>query len=72
MEVLIGILCFILGFVMKIFIFRTKPIGILKVDESDPEDGPYLFLELEVNPNVIKQARTVTLKVDTKNYISQN
>jgi hypothetical protein len=71
MEVLIGISCFILGCVVTRFIFRTKPIGTLKVDESDPEDGPYLFLELSTNPNAIKQKQYVTLKVDTKSYISQ-
>ena len=49
---------------------KRKPIGTLRVDSSDP-DGPYLFLELATDPNVIKKEKYVLLKVDTRSYISQ-
>ena len=49
---------------------KRKPIGTLRVDSSDP-DGPYLFLELETDPDFIKKEKYVLLKVDTKSYISQ-
>ena len=71
MEVLIGISCFILGCIITRFIFRAKPIGTLVVDESDPEDGPYLFLESRAHPQVIKNMKHVVLNVDVRNYISQ-
>lgn len=51
---------------------KEKPIGSLCVDDSDPDDGPYLFLEFEPdqNPGVIMRKTHVTLKVEKKNYIS--
>jgi hypothetical protein len=70
MEVLICALCFALGCVATRFVIKQKPIGTLRVDESDPEDGPYLFLELSTDPHVIKHMKRVTLNVDSKSYIS--
>lgn len=67
MNYLAGI---ILGCGITIALTRKKPIGILRVDNSDP-DGPYLFLELKTDPNEIVNESYVTLKVNTKSYISQ-
>lgn len=50
---------------------REEPIGDLRIDESDPEDGPYLFLELKSRPNTFKHLKRVTLNVKAENYISQ-
>lgn len=50
--------------------YAKKPVGILRVDSSDP-DGPYLFLELKTDPSVITKEEQILLKVDTKSYISQ-
>ena len=66
------IVCFICGYMLG-YSFgsnKRKPIGTLRVDSSDP-DGPYLFLELETDPDFIKKEKYVLLKVDTKSYISQ-
>lgn len=52
------------------FIFRERPIGNLRVDHSDPE-GPYLFLELEKNPEALKTKNEVMLRVKFQDYISQ-
>lgn len=49
---------------------KRKSIGTLRVDSSD-SDGPYLFLELETDPNAIKKEKYVLMKVDTRSYISQ-
>lgn len=49
--------------------YAKKPIGVLRVDSSDP-DGPYFFLELTTDPNIIKKEDYITLKVDTRSYIS--
>lgn len=59
----------ILGYILAMRIYFKKPIGTLRVDSSDP-DGPYLFLELETDPNIIKKEKYITLKVDIKSYIS--
>ena len=40
---LVGIL---IGLLVSRFIFKDKPIGSLRVDQSDPDSDPYLFLEL--------------------------
>ena len=45
---------------------KNKPVGTLKVNDSDPE-GPYLFLELSTQPENIMREDTVTLKVDSHN-----
>lgn len=50
---------------------KKKPIGNLRIDKSDPEDGPYFFLELTESPYVVERADYVTLKVVAENYISQ-
>ena len=48
-----------------------KEVGTLKIDDSDPDDGPYLFLEIPSNPNVLKKYKYITLKVDVDNYVSR-
>lgn len=72
-EIAISIVVFLIcGYVLGYFLGKNKrkPIGTLRVDSSDP-DGPYFFLELATNPNVIKKEKYVLLKVDTRSYISQ-
>ena len=65
------------GFVIGIIpwllstIHKDKPVGDLVVDRSD-EDGPLLFLELNVPLNRVEDKEKVELKVVHKNYISQN
>ena len=58
----------ILGFASKT---AYKLIGTLRVDNSIPEDGPQLFLELEKDIQTIKKHDYVTLRVNLSNYISQ-
>ena len=52
-------------------IHKDRPVGDLVVDRSD-EDGPLLFLELNVPLNRVEDKEKVELKVVHKNYISQN
>ena len=49
----------------------TMMVGKLRVDKSDPDDGPYLFLELTTSPEFIENSKRVILEVDVKNFISQ-
>lgn len=53
-------------------IIALKPVGTLRIDNSDPDEPPYLFLELkkESNPNNFKNKKYVTFDVNAKNYIS--
>lgn len=69
--ILIFLLGVSFGCVATRILHNIKPVGTLRVDVSDPFDGPYLFLELETDPRFVMQEKRVTLKVDTKSYISQ-
>ena len=68
--IVINICVGVIGYWFGMKKYSKKPIGTLKIDSSDP-DGPYLFLELETDPSVIKKEKHILLKVDTKSYISQ-
>lgn len=73
MSLMIGLLIGIMvGVLLSRFIFREKPVGSLRVDESDPDSGPYLFLELDhrSGADAIYKQRYVRLRVELKNYIS--
>lgn len=74
MDVIIAIIVIIcigvIGYCLAVKKYSKKPIGTLRIDSSDP-DGPYLFLESETDPNIIKKEKYVLLKVDTRSYISQ-
>ena len=61
----------VVGVLLSRFIFKEKPGGSLRVDESDPDSGPYLFLELDQSgADAIYKQRYVRLRVELKNYIS--
>ena len=71
---ILGVLAgFVIGIIPLLIsaINKDKPVGDLVVDRSD-EDGPLLFLELNVPLNRIEDKDKVELKVVHKNYISQN
>lgn len=51
-------------------VFKPKPIGDLRVDNSDP-DGPYLFLELEHDLPDLKECKEVCFRVKVKDYLPQ-
>lgn len=64
------IVCAVIGFVIGIK-SHHKPVGTLRVDQSDPDGGPYLFLEIPKDPTKLPNQKYITLKVNIENYISQ-
>ena len=61
----------IIGIVFGRQVFRRDVVGSLRIDQSDPDSGPYLFLELShKGADAIYKKRYVVLKVNIKNYIS--
>lgn len=70
LGVFVGFIIGIIPLLISI-INKDKPVGDLVVDRSD-EDGPLLFLELNVPLNRVEDKEKVELKVVHKNYISQN
>lgn len=66
---------FIIGLLIGLFLgnilSEEKPIGTLRMDQSDPDEKPYLFLELSKETDFLKDKKRVTLDVNIENYISQ-
>ena len=72
MELIILVIGILIGLFIERYIFQEKPIGSIRVDHSDPDSGPYLFLELDSGgANEICKKSRVSLRVEIKNYISQ-
>lgn len=55
----------LIGSLITWLIVRQKPIGTLRCDYSDPDSGPYLFLELSSSRrHLIEKKKIVSFKVD--------
>lgn len=60
---------FMVGFFILYIIVCLKSVGSLRIDKSDLEDEPYLFLELYKNVQHLLKKKYVVLKVYSKNFI---
>lgn len=75
--VLIGaiiiLLCIIFMLIKKMSSLKQEPIGKLRIDSSDPYDGPYLFLELKQSVEAVKlqDKKYILLEVDATDFLSQ-
>jgi hypothetical protein len=60
------------GYALAMLSNNSDPVGTLRIDRSDPDDSPYLFLELDdsIIVNKIAQMENVTFRVLADNYIS--
>ena len=72
--VVFTIIAFLVGFscgfaVSCIKSSHKEPVGDLRIDTSDPDDNPYLFLELSKDLNFVRRKKYITLKVNTISYI---
>ena len=48
---------------------KGRPVGTLRIDTSDLESPPRLFLELEREVDDISDMKTITLKISNESYI---
>lgn len=71
-KIIIFLLGILIGTIIYAIALKTAPIGTLRIDQSDPDDSPYLFLELEKGVDVISTKKYVTMKVKRENYISHD
>lgn len=74
MEILIAIVASsIISSLITIWLRKDydKVVGTLRIDSSDPEDGPYMFLELNKGTGDVSRRKVVTLKVSTESYLSR-
>ena len=68
MELIIaGLIGIVLGFSIFLIISQKNMIGNLRVDSSDLEDDPYLFLELETDVKSISRKKYVFMCLATQN-----
>ena len=59
-----------MGYILSNHLNKSKFVGYLRIDRSDPEDGPYMFLELSTGVHNIIHRKDVLLKVRAEDYIS--
>lgn len=74
MEILIAvIISSIVSSLVTIWLRKDydKVVGTLRIDSSDPEDAPYMFLELNRGTGDVSRRKVVTLKVSTESYLSR-
>jgi len=67
------VITFLAGVLVGGIIIMVKLIlntdGTLRLDDSDPNEPPYIFLELRNNPENLYKKKYATLKVSIKNFI---
>ena len=71
LEVLLVLLGFVFGIVFFLICLVVRSVGTLRVDQSDPTEQPYLFLELDKPVENVVKEKYVLFKVIKKNFISQ-
>jgi hypothetical protein len=69
MDWLIVFIGIVIGAVVTAYVFCRNFVGTLRVDQSDPTDAPYLFLEIEKGMGDISRKKYVLLRVNTESYI---
>ena len=72
LEVLLVLLGFVGGMTVFLICLATRSIGTLRVDQSDPTEQPYLFLELDKPVESVINEKYVIFRVNKKNFISQD
>ena len=59
----------LIGCIFSVVICRLMSVGSLRIDTSDPDDNPYLFLELSKDVDTVSRKKYVVLKVSIKNFL---
>lgn len=69
MEIIIALIAVVIGFLIGRTTKHDRPLGDLRVDRSDPDSGPMLFLELNTDIPTIMRQRYATFCVKVENYL---
>lgn len=69
LAILLFFIGMIVGCVLTRFIFCKRSIGTLRIDTSDPNDGPYLFMELTKSMESFMYRKWVVLKLSLESYL---
>lgn len=68
------VLSFLFGVVIGVTItsLLIRSVGVIRIDQSDPDDRPYLFLEINRGCyEKLLRSKRVIFEVRKENYISQ-
>lgn len=63
------IAAFVIGILIGVRLLPERPIGDLRVDRSDLDDGPHLFLELDTDVRTITTKKRVVFRVKAVDFI---
>lgn len=67
MAIVIFAVGLIVGFISTTIYYRCKHVGTLRIDQSDPSDGAYFFLEIESGKaKMIQNHNLILLTVSQK------
>ena len=72
MGVLLVLIGFVGGMVFCLVCLAARSIGTLRVEQADPTEQPYLFLELDKPVESVINKKYVLFRVIKKNFISQD
>lgn len=71
LEIIIAtVLGILVGVILTLVVIKRKTSGDLRM-YMDPEDGAYLFVDLDTEPTIIMKKKYVTFKVNPP-YTSRN
>ena len=70
MEIFLVLIGLLIGVVVGYLITRSKPSGCIRIDRSDPDEPPMLFLESRIGIYELSKKKYVVYEVKTENYIS--
>lgn len=70
MEIVIAVVIgVVVGSVLTVLVMDSLSSGNLRIDQSIPEEDPYLFLELTKSVSMILHKKFVILKVRAEDFI---
>lgn len=70
MEIILLLLGMLSGIGIGYLIMRPKSSGYIRIDRSEPDEPPRLFLESHIGIYELSQKKYVIYEVKTENYIS--
>lgn len=72
MEVLLVLIGVAVGSSAVLIWCKRTSIGTIRIDQSDPTEPPYLFLELKKPVETFVHKKYVLCRVSNKNFISES
>ena len=70
MEIILFLLGAMIGIGVGYSVRRPKSSGYIRIDRSEPDEPPRLFLESHIEIYELSQKKYVTYEVKNENYIS--